>query len=193
MRYWYSLGRSRWFGAKLYIHLSVVVVSLIVAMTAIESPTFAAVTVLSFFGVILLHEWGHAAVAHYYGYSVEGIWLAAVHGRCEYDAPETEWERCLIAWGGVAAQLAVAVPIIVLDSLWHGSLGIFGPVVLILGYYSCIVVIFNLLPSKGLDGPLAWRVIPLLRKHLQARRVVRNVLSRNRGKWSNSRWRGRNE
>lgn len=182
MRYWFSLGRSRWFGAKLYIHPSVVVVSLIVAVTAIESHTFAAVTALSFFGVILLHESGHAAIAHYYGYSIQGIWLAAVHGRCEYDAPETEWERSLIAWGGVAAQLTIAVPIIVLDSLWHRSLGIFGPVVLILGYYSCIVAIFNLLPSKGLDGPLAWRIIPLLRKHAHARRVVRNALSRNRVK-----------
>jgi Zn-dependent protease len=182
MRYWFSLGRSRWFGAKLYIHLSVVVVLPMVAVTAIESPPFAAVTVLSFFGVIILHEWGHAVVAHHYGYPIEAIWLAAVHGRCEYEAPETEWERSLIAWGGVAVQLAVAVPIIVFDSLWHRSLGIFGPVVLILGYYSCIVVIFNLLPSKGLDGPLAWRIIPLLRKRLQARRVVRNALSRSRGK-----------
>ena len=34
----------------------------------------------------------------------------------------------------------------------------------------------------GLDGPLAWRIIPLLRKRLEARRVVRNPLGRNRGR-----------
>ena len=34
---------------------------------------------------------------------------------------------------------------------------------------------FNLLPSKSLDGPLAWRIIALLNKRLQARRVVRNA------------------
>ena len=182
MRYWFSLGRSRWFGATLHVHLSVVILAAIVALAAIESPAFAAVTLLSFLGLILLHEWGHAAVAHYLGYEVKGIWLAAIHGRCEVQAPETEWEHSLIAWGGVAAQLAVAVPIIALDSMWHRSLGIFGPVVLILGYYSCVVVILNLLPRKDLDGPIAWRIIPLLRKRLEARRVVRKALGRRRGR-----------
>ena len=180
MRYWFSLGRSRWFGAKLHVHLSVVILTVVVALAAVESPAFAAVTLLSFLGVVLLHEWGHAAVAHHFGYAVEGIWLAAIHGRCEYQAPETQWESSVIAWGGVAAQLAVAAPIIALDSVWHRSLGIFGPVVLILGYYSWLVAMFNLLPLKGLDGPLAWRIIPLLRKRLEARRVVRNALGRRR-------------
>jgi Zn-dependent protease len=184
------LGRSRWFGAKLYIHLSVIVVTVVVALAAIQNPAFAAVTLLSFFGVILLHEWGHAAVAHHFGYRVDSIWLATVHGRCEYEAPETQWERSLIAWGGVAAQLALGVPIIVIDSQWHRSLGIFGPVVLILGYYSCIVVIFNLLPLKGLDGQVAWRIIPLLGKRLEARSVVGRALGRGRGRRSNNRWRG---
>jgi len=178
MRYWYSLGRSRWFGARLYVHLSVILVIAAVSLAAIESPAFAAVTLLSFLAVILLHELGHAAVAHYFGYSVEGIWLAAVHGRCQHQAPESQWERCLIAWGGIAAQLVVAAPILILDSLWHGSLGILAPVVLILGYYSCIVVIFNLLPMKGLDGVLAWRIIPLLRKRREARRFVRGTIGR---------------
>jgi membrane-associated protease RseP (regulator of RpoE activity) len=178
MRYWYSLGRSRWFGAKLHVHLSVVIVVVAVALAAIESPAFAAVTLLSFLGLVLLHEWGHGALAHHFDCTVEGIWLAAIHGRCEYQAPETEWERCVIAWGGIAAQLTVAVPLLLLDSLWHRSLGIFAPIVLILGYYSVIVVMFNLLPLKGLDGALAWRIIPLLRKRLEARRVVRSALGR---------------
>jgi len=178
MRYWYSLGRSRWFGARLYVHLSVIIVVVAVALAALESPAFAAVTLTSFLGVILLHEWGHAAVAHHFGHSVRGIWLAAVHGRCEYEAPDSQWERTLIAWGGITAQLIVAVPILILDSLWHRSLGILAPVVLILGYYSCIVVIFNLLPLKGLDGSLAWRIIPLLRKRREARRVVRGAIGR---------------
>ena len=121
-------------------------------------------------------------MAHHFGYDVKGIWLAAIHGRCEFEAPETEWEHSLIAWGGVAAQLAVAVPIIALDSMWHGSLDIFGPVVLVLGYYSCLVVIINLLPRKDLDGPIAGRIIPLLRKRLEARRVVRKALGRRRGR-----------
>lgn len=182
MRYWYSLGRSRWFGARLYVHLSVVVVTVIVALAAAENPEFAAVTLVSFLGVTLLHELGHAAVAHDFGYGVEGLWLAAVHGRCEFQSPDTPWEHSLIAWGGIAAQLAVAVPLIAFDSVWHRSLGILAPVALILGYYSCVTVIFNLLPLKGLDGRLAWRIIPLMRQRLKARRVVRDALGRGRGR-----------
>ena len=66
MRYWYSLGRSRWFGARLYVHLSVFIVAAAVGLAAIQSPAFAAVTLLSFLGVVLLHELGHAAVAHHH-------------------------------------------------------------------------------------------------------------------------------
>jgi stage IV sporulation protein FB len=182
MRYWFSLGRSRWFGARFHVHLSVVVVSALVALAGVESPVFAAVTLASFLGLIVLHEFGHAAVAHRFGYSVEGIWLAAVHGRCEFQAPETQWQQCVIAWGGVAAQLAVAIPLIAFDALWRRPLGILGPVVLILGYYSGIVVLLNLLPLKGLDGRRAWKIIPLLRKRMEARKVVRRALGRNRGR-----------
>jgi len=72
----------------------------------------------------------------------------------------------------------VAIPVIAFDSLWPWSLGILGPVVLVLGYYSCVLVILNLVPSRGLDGEVAWRVIPLIRKRLEARRVVRKTLDR---------------
>jgi len=190
MRYWYSLGRSPWFGPRLHVHLSVVAVTVVVALAAVQNPAFAAVTLASFLGVTLLHELGHAAVAHHFGYTVQGIWLAAVHGRCEFQAPETPWEHSLIAWGGVTAQLAVALPLLAFDSLWNRSLGILGPVVLILGYYSCVTVLFNLLPLKGLDGPLAWRIIPLLRQRHRASQAVRDMLGRGSSRRSNNRWRG---
>jgi Zn-dependent protease len=189
VRYWYSLGRSRWFGARLHVHLSVILVTVVVALAAVQSPAFAAVTLASFLGVTLLHELGHAAVAHHFGYAVEGIWLAAVHGRCEFQAPETSWEHSLIAWGGVAAQLAVASPLLVFDAFWQRSLGILGPVVLILGYYSCVTVLLNLLPVRGLDGQLAWRIIRLLRQRHEAGRAVRTLLGRG-SRRSNNRWRG---
>ena len=189
MRYWYSLGRSRWFGAQLHVHVSVIVVTAVVALAAIHNPLFAAVTLASFLGVTLLHELGHAAVAHHFGYAVKGLWLAVVHGRCEFQAPETSWEHSLIAWGGVAAQLAVALPLLVFDAFWQKSLGLLGPVVLILGYYSCVTVLLNLLPVRDFDGQLAWRIIPLLRQRHEAGRAVRTMLGRG-SRRPNRRWRG---
>jgi Zn-dependent protease len=78
--------------------------------------------------------------------------------------------------------MIVAAPLLALDAVWHRSLGLLGPVILILGYYSVLTVIFNLLPIRGLDGTVAWRIIPLMRQRLKARRVVRGALRRGRGR-----------
>jgi len=180
VRRWFHLGRLRWFGASLHVHLSVVIAMAVLALMAVDSPAYAIATLLSLLAVILIHELGHAAVAQYFGYSVEAIWFTLIHGRCEFEAPHSEWERVLIAWGGVAAQLLVAVPLCVLDSFWRGSLGILGPVILILGYWSLVLVMFNLLPMRDLDGRLAWRIIPLLRHRSGAKSVVRAALRRTR-------------
>jgi len=180
VQYWFPLGRTRWFGAALYVHLSVVVAAAVIALAGVQDPAFAAATLLSLVALILLHEFGHAAVAHYFGYPVKSIWFGLIHGRCAFETPLTEWERCLVAWGGVAAQLIIAIPICVADALWHRPVGVFGPVVLILGYWSLVVAVLNLIPSRGLDGQLAWRIIPLLRGQLGARRLAQDALRRNR-------------
>jgi Zn-dependent protease len=180
MRYWFPLGRTRWFHAALHVHLSVIVAVAVVALTAAESPAFAIVTLISLIALILLHEFGHAAVAHHFGYRVQSIWFSLFHGRCVFDAPTDEWERCLIAWGGVVAQLLVAIPLLALDSFVHPSPRILGPVVLILGYWSLVLIILNLIPSGSLDGATAWRIIPLLRRRVKAGRIAHDAILRNR-------------
>jgi len=174
------------------VHLSVVVVTVVVALVAVENPAYAAVTLASYLGLILLHELGHAAVAHHFGYRVTGIRLAVLHGLCEFQSPERpwEWELCLIAWGGVVAQLAVALPLLAFDFFWNRPLGILGPVVLIFGYYSCAIVIYNLIPAGRRDGVRAWRIVPLLWQQHQARQTVRDLLARG-GSRSNRRRRAR--
>lgn len=37
-----------------------------------------------------------------------------LHGWCEYDAPDDEWHAVLIAWRGVVAQVAIAVPVLLI-------------------------------------------------------------------------------
>lgn len=57
------------------------------------------------------------------------------------------------------------------DSLGRHGLGVLAPVVLILGYWSLGVSVFNLIPWRGLDGTVAWRIIPLSHKQPSARRI----------------------
>jgi Zn-dependent protease len=75
----------------------------------------------------------------------------------------------------------IAVPLCLIDSLWTRGLGLLAPVVLILGYWSFVVCIFNLIPARGLDGQIAWGIIPLLRAHLRARRIAQEAIRRSRG------------
>jgi len=180
MRYWFPLGRTRWFHAALHVHLSVVVALVVVALSATESPAFAFTTLVSLITLVLLHEFGHAAIAHHFGYRVQSIWFSLVHGRCVVDAPADAWERCLIAWGGVLAQLILAIPLVVLDWSLHPAPWILGPIVLILGYWSLVLVVLNLVPSGSLDGATAWRIIPLLRRRWEAHRIARAAIQRNR-------------
>lgn len=169
MHYWYPLGRLRGMHALLYVHISVVIAFALLALAAIKDPAFAIATLLSLIGLILLHEVGHVTVARHLGYATRSIRLGLIHGRCEYDAPLNRWDETLIAWGGVAAQTLIAVPLRIFDAFWRYPLGFFAPVILVLGYWSLVVAVFNLIPTRGLDGWLAL-IRPRSDRHNGARR-----------------------
>jgi Zn-dependent protease len=168
------------FGAPVYIHWSVFAVVLVLAAFSLESPAYAAIAIASYLGIIVIHEFGHAFVARRRGLDVLSIRVGFIHGRCEHEASGSEWDEVAIAWGGVLAQLLVAVPILALASfLDRIDLGHFGPFVVMLGYLNFMIALVNLAPAAGLDGAVAWRVIPLLR----AKRSSRSATERALQKW----------
>jgi stage IV sporulation protein FB len=135
------------------------------SLAAVSSPIYAALFIASYLGIIVVHEWGHAFVARRLGYEVDLVGITAIHGWCLYEAPRSEWDEVLIAWGGVAAQLAVALPVVlVMVVLGERSWGYFTPVIVFLGLLNVGTVIVNLVPDDGSDGRIAWRIIPLLRQ-----------------------------
>jgi Zn-dependent protease len=181
-RKWIGQKRLRSFGAPIYIHWSVFAVVLVLAAISIESPIYAAVTMVSYLGIIAIHEIGHACVAQKRGYDVISIRIAFLHGRCEYEAPDYEWDEVAIAWGGVLAQLLVAAPILVIATLLDRvNLGYLGPIVVVLGYLNLVIALVNLVPAPGLDGATAWRIIPLLWEKRTFRR--RRATERAGRKW----------
>lgn len=169
------------FGARLHIHWSAFVVSGALFVFSIKNPVLALITICSYFGLILLHEAGHAFVARRLGYKPFDIKLGAIHGSCTYPQPYSEYEEALIAWGGVGAQLLVAVPLIILSQFeWSSHVYGLGPVSAFLGYISAMLVPFNLAPHPMLDGGKAWRVFPLLWTSRRQSKVVSNVIE---GPW----------
>jgi Zn-dependent protease len=86
-------------------------------------------------------------------------------------------DHVLIAWAGVLAQLAVAIPILTIAAVFpNHDLGYLGPAIVFLGYVNLIFALVNLAPGAGLDGTTAWRVIPLLYARWKSRRVTKNAI-----------------
>ena len=89
--------------------------------------------------------------------------MTILHGECAYEVPWSEREDVIIAWGGVLAQVAVAIPLIILSMVFSmQELGYLRPVIVFLGYVSVAVAIVNLAPSNFLDGGKAWKIVPML-------------------------------
>jgi Zn-dependent protease len=80
--------------------------------------------------------------------------------------------------GGVLAQLAIAIPVLAIGSLTEDfDLGYFATTIVFLGYFNLLVALFNLAPGPGMDGQIAWRVVPMLKGRIRARRKTNAVLT----------------
>jgi len=124
----------------------------------------------SYFGLILLHESGHAIAAARVRCPVFRIDLFPLHGRCVVDEPYDEIDHIKISWGGVLAQLVVALPLVVFGVV-HGLTEVqaVNSVVAILGFFSLFMVVLNLIPVFRMDGETAWRILPFLAQGVRSR------------------------
>jgi Zn-dependent protease len=180
MQEYFRLGEFYIFGAPVYVHWSVLASMGLILIIYWQSPIIVAIALLSFFSITFIHEIGHAAVANKLGYRVFALRVCLIHGVCEYEAPHYEWDDVQVSWGGVLAQVLIAMLVFTLSSLGAGNFAYFGPILLFLGYYSLLVVPYNLLPVRGLDGYKAWKIIPLSYKQIKARSALKKTLNRDR-------------
>jgi Zn-dependent protease len=173
---WTRLKQVTVFGAPVFLHWTVFVVVGALALIALANPIYAVLFIVCYFAIIFLHEVGHAFVAHRLGCRVNVISMTCWHGECECEAPETEWEHALIAWGGFAFQILMAVPALLIMILLGGrDWGYWTPVIVLLGYVNVVWAISNLLPGDEFDGKMAWRVVPIFLEMRKARRAKREV------------------
>lgn len=182
-RGYFLLKHVKVLGTNLHVHWSAVAVAGIMLGAWHRQPELALEAVACYFGLILLHEIGHAAMAQRLGYRATDIHLSAIHGLCTYDTPESPREDALVAWGGVLAQLAVALPLLALDQVPGFAARPFAGIpIAVFGYYSVALVVFNLIPTPPLDGAKAWKLLPILaadlRAHADARGATKVVLTR---------------
>jgi Zn-dependent protease len=159
-------------GVRVYAHWSVLLIGTLILFGALERPAETLAAWTAYFSVILIHECGHMIAAHRKGYAVTAIELYPIHGCVCFQQPWSRYDDAVIAWGGVAAQAVVAVPLVT----WVAIFGFtrsdaVNVAVGILGYYSLIVAVFNLIPLPPLDGAKAWYLIPELIKRARTSRT----------------------
>jgi Zn-dependent protease len=163
-------------GARLHVHWSALALAAGLLAAWIRQPAYALEAVGGYFGALLLHEIGHAAMARRLGCRATDIRLSFLHGACETEAPESLRDAALIAWGGALAQLAVALPLIALTRVPAVAASPAAAIAIAaLGYFSALVALVNLAPAASLDGAKAWRLPAILAGELRARAVARKA------------------
>lgn len=126
----------------------------------------------AYFSVILIHECAHMLAAQWKGCEVTAIELYPIHGFVRFREPWSRYDDAVIAWGGVAAQAVVALPLVAWVAIFGFTRSDAVNVAIgILGYYSLVVAVFNLIPAPPLDGAKAWYLIPELIKRARSRQT----------------------
>lgn len=135
-------------GVDVYFHWTVFLIALLILLNAGRKPWMTLTALLSFLGLLLLHEAGHMIAAQRLGTHVREIRLYPIFGLCFLDPPWSRFDHCVIAWGGVLAQAVVAIPIVLYTSFFGFTrFDALNAVIAIFGGYSLVVAVFNLLPS----------------------------------------------
>jgi len=166
----------RVFHARLHLHWTALGLAACLLVGRIRRPAEALAAVGCYFGVILLHEIGHAVMARRLGYRAPVIRLSFMHGVCEIDAPASRRDEIFIAWGGVLAQVAVAIPLVALAQVRGAMAQPFVALVIVsFGNASLLLALLNLLPIPGLDGATTWRIVPLLWRDWRVRGTARKA------------------
>lgn len=156
-----KIGKIR--GADLYVHWTVFLVAAIILAGVLRQPVFSLVGLAAYWGVLLLHETGHLIAAQRFGCPVFSIEIYPVFGITHFGTPWSRLDHCVIAWGGVAAQAVIAIPVILWIMLFgYSRFEVVNMLLVILGFFSVGVAVLNLFPIPPLDGATAWGVFPAL-------------------------------
>jgi len=161
-------------GVKVFVHWSVLLIGAIILLGAVEDAPLAFTVLGAYYGVILLHEFGHMVAAQSRGCAVLSIELYPIWGITRFGEPYSRYDYCIIAWGGVVAQALVAVPLLIwVEVFGYTRFQAVNAILAIFGFFSLSTIVFNLLPIRSLDGSIAWRLLPALFKRSTTRPVKR--------------------
>ncbi len=159
----FSLGQ--WYGVPVRMHWLAPIGALVLA--GISRAWWGAPCLLI---LTLVHELGHAYFVRRYEHEVIRVDLQFMHGLCCYAGHTTDYERAVIAWGGVLFQAPFLLVALALSTLPVQS-SILAGVIWAFGVFNLFSIIFNLLPIAPLDGHRAWELVPMLQASMRTQRA----------------------
>jgi len=142
-------------GAPVRIHWTVVAGAVMFA-----GLRFAPAAWVAFVLLVLVHELGHAALVLRYRLDVVSIDVHGFGGVCRWEGISTTWQRAVIAWGGVLAQLAlllVTEGIVLATGAPTSALA--SDLVYVFTVTNVWLLLINLMPVPPLDGASAWTLL----------------------------------
>jgi Zn-dependent protease len=161
LRSW-RLGKL--FAIPVYLHPSFLIVPVLALLQnrgSVQDGLFVFFLVLSVFGCVLLHEFGHALMARWFGIGTSDITLYVIGGVARlHKMGNTPQEELLIALAGPAVNLAIVLLLSPLAYLAY--LVRLEPVLMYLvslGVANLILMGFNLLPIFPMDGGRVLRAL----------------------------------
>jgi Zn-dependent protease/predicted transcriptional regulator len=174
MSFSWRLGRIA--GINVFVHWTFVILLGWIALIyylphhSVADAVLGVAFIIALFGIVVLHELGHALAARRYGIATRDITLLPIGGVARLERmPEDPKQEIVVALAGPAVNVVLAAILFVVLSLGAGFQD-YGAVVQVGGHFlnqllwvNIVLAGFNLLPAFPMDGGRVLRALLAMR------------------------------